>query len=186
MRIISGNLKGKKIFLPKDKKTRPLRDLVKESIFNLIKHSNKFNCDIEDSNILDLFCGTGSFGLECISRNAKKVTFVENYREALNVLKKNIISLKIDKKYEIFEEDCFNFFKGEKKFIKKFNLIFIDSPYQEKKINSLIEDIKVKKILDKNGILIIHRHKKDQIILSDKMKILDERNYGISKIIIGN
>ena len=83
------------------------------------------------------------------------------------------------------EEDCFNFFKGEKKFIKKFNLIFIDSPYQEKKINSLIEDIKVKKILDKNGILIIHRHKKDQIILSDKMKILDERNYGISKIIVG-
>ena len=186
MRIISGNLKGKKIFFPKDKKTRPLRDLVKESIFNLIEHSNRFECNIKGSNILDLFSGTGSFGLECISRNAKKVTFVENYREALNVLKKNIISLKIDKKYEIFEEDCFNFFKGEKKFIKKFNLIFIDSPYQEKKINSLIEDIKVKKILDKNGILIIHRHKKDEIKIKSNLRIIEQRIYGISKILFGN
>tara|TARA_X000000368_G_C22670648_1_gene553781 strand:+ start:37 stop:597 length:561 start_codon:yes stop_codon:yes gene_type:complete len=185
MRIISGSLKGKKIYLPKDKKTRPLRDLVKESIFNLIKHSNKFDCDIENSNILDLFCGTGSFGLECISRNAKMVTFVENYKDALDILKKNIASLKVDKRYDIFEEDCFNFFKLEKRFIKKFNLIFIDSPFQEKNINSLIDEIKIKKVLDKNGILVIHRHKKDNVILSDKLKILDERNYGISKIIVG-
>ena len=60
MRIISGNLKGKKIFLPPDKKTRPLRDLVKESIFNLLDHSNKFNFQIKGSIILDLFSGTGS------------------------------------------------------------------------------------------------------------------------------
>ena len=133
---------------------------------------------------MDLFSGTGSFGLECISRNAKKVTFVENYRDAVNVLKNNITNLKVKNNYEIFEEDCFNFFKSEKIFLKKFNLIFIDSPYQEKKINLLIDEIKMKEILDKNGILIIHRHKKDKISFSDKIKILDERNYGISKIIV--
>ena len=139
MRIISGNLKGKKIFLPKDKKTRPLRDLVKESIFNLIKHSNKFDCNIENSNILDLFCGTGSFGLECISRNAKKVTFVENYRDALDILKKNITSLKVDKKYEIFEEDCFDFFKLEKRFIKLIasSLLFLKSSERTTKFKTL-------------------------------------------------
>ena len=75
MRIIGGILKGKKIFQPNDKKTRPLRDLVKESIFNLIAHSSKFNCRVENSNILDLFCGVGSFGIECLSRNADKVFF---------------------------------------------------------------------------------------------------------------
>ena len=97
MRIIGGNLKGKKILIPKDDKTRPLRDLVKESIFNLILHSNKFNCSINDSNILDLFSGTGSFGLECISRNSKMITFFENHNEALYVLKKNINSLNLIK-----------------------------------------------------------------------------------------
>ena len=93
MRIIGGNFKGKKISLPKDDKTRPLRDLVKESIFNLIEHSNKFDCSIKNSIILDLFSGTGSFGLECISRDAQKVIFVENYEEALHVLKKNTLTI---------------------------------------------------------------------------------------------
>ena len=76
MRIIGGNFRGKKIKLPEDKKTRPLKDIVKESIFNLIEHSNKFRIEIKDSKILDLFAGSGSFGLECISRGAKEVIFL--------------------------------------------------------------------------------------------------------------
>ena len=66
MRIISGKYKGKKILQPKDLTTRPLKDLTKESIFNIIIHSNKFNVKIKNSNILDLFSGVGSFGLECL------------------------------------------------------------------------------------------------------------------------
>ena len=73
MRIISGLYKGKKIIKPEDNKTRPLKDLAKESIFNLIFHSKKFNLEFENAIILDLFSGVGSFGLECLSRNAKKV-----------------------------------------------------------------------------------------------------------------
>ena len=68
MRIISGSFKGKKIFEPIDNKTRPLKDLTKESIFNLIKHSNKLKINLINSKILDLFSGVGSFGLECLSR----------------------------------------------------------------------------------------------------------------------
>ena len=90
MRIISGNNKGKKIYLPIDKKTRPLRDMVKESIFNLIIHSKKISTNIFKANVLDLFSGVGSFGLECISRGANNVIFVENYPETLKVLRRNI------------------------------------------------------------------------------------------------
>ena len=90
MRIISGNFRGKKLFLPDDKLTRPLKDLVKESIFNLIQHSKKINLTVENSLILDLFSGSGSFGIECISRGAKKVIFFENYPEALKILEKNL------------------------------------------------------------------------------------------------
>ena len=186
MRVIRGDLKGKKIFLPKNEKTRPLRDLVKESIFNLIEHSNKFKLTLDNSNVLDLFSGTGSFGIECISRNAKKVTFVENYKLALDILKKNLVSLGIKKKSDIIEKSCFDLFKSKEFFKKKFNLIFMDPPYKEDKINFIIDQIKMTEILDKKGILIIHRHKKDHIKISRKLKILDERNYGLSKIIIGN
>lgn len=186
MRIIGGNFKGKKIFLPKDQKTRPLRDLVKESIFNLIEHSKKFECSVKNSNVLDLFSGSGSFGIECISRNAKKVTFIENYKEALSILRKNISLIKSEKKTQIIEEDCFNYLKKDRILSKKFDIIFLDPPYKEKNLNSLIDLIIDKKILDKKGILIIHRHKKDDLEISKKIQILDERNYGISKIVFGS
>ena len=186
MRIIGGKFRGKKIFLPNDKNTRPLKDIVKESIFNLILHSKKFQCSLLESNILDLFSGIGSFGLECISRNCKKVTFCENYNEALSVLRKNLNSLNIKDKYEIISEDCFNFLNIKKIFDEKFDIIFLDPPYKEKKTNILINLILEKKILSENGIIIIHKHKKDDVIFSSNLKILDQRNYGISRIIIGN
>ena len=66
MRIISGKFKGKKLFLPQDKNTRPLKDLVKESIFNLLEHSPQIKKKIKDASVLDLFSGSGAFGLECI------------------------------------------------------------------------------------------------------------------------
>ena len=88
MRIIAGSFKGKKIYEPKDKSTRPLKDLTKESIFNILNHSNKFKISIENSIVLDLFSGVGSFGLECLSRGARHVTFVENYSGVLSILKK--------------------------------------------------------------------------------------------------
>ena len=92
MRIIGGKNRGKKIIMPLDNKTRPLRDLVKESIFNLIEHSNNFNLEIKNSNILDLFSGTGSFGLECLSRGARSITFIENYKLITKILKKYTIN----------------------------------------------------------------------------------------------
>jgi 16S rRNA (guanine966-N2)-methyltransferase len=85
MRIIGGQFKGKKLLQPNDKETRPLKDLTKESIFNILHHSSKFNLEIENSHVLDLFSGVGSFGLECISRKAKSVTFIENYKEVFPV-----------------------------------------------------------------------------------------------------
>ena len=79
MRVIGGSLKGKKLLIPLDKSTRPLRDMVRESIFNILDHSSKVSKDINNSKVLDLFSGTGSFGIECLSRGAKEVVFFENY-----------------------------------------------------------------------------------------------------------
>ncbi len=181
MRIIGGIFKGRKLFLPIDKKTRPLKDLAKEAIFNLINHSNKINCKIENSIILDLFAGTGSFGIECLSRKALKVIFFENYIEALKILEKNLNSLKNIKNYEVVQNDCFDLLKYEK--IKlKFNIIFIDPPFKEIKINEIIEKIKERDMLRLNGIIIVHRHKNDKLKFTEKVNIIEERLYGISKI----
>ena len=91
MRIISGYLRGRKITQPNNKLTRPLKDLMKESIFNILQHSNLIAFSFEKSKVLDLFSGVGSFGLECISRGAENVIFCENYSEAIKILKKNLL-----------------------------------------------------------------------------------------------
>ena len=186
MRIISGKYKAKKLFLPVDDKTRPLKDMVRESIFNVIEHSNKIKILINNSIILDLFSGSGSFGLEAISRGAKNVIFMESYSKVIKILKKNINHLKCDYQCELINSNCFDFFNLKKKFNKKFDIIFLDPPYKEKNINNLIEEIIEKKILKKNGFLIIHRHKKDDIVLTKKLRVFDIRIYGVSKIIFGN
>ena len=183
MRIISGIFKGKKIILPQDKNTRPLKDLTKESIFNIIKHSNKFVIQLDNSYILDLFSGVGSFGIECLSREAKFVTFVENYSNALSILERNLNNLKI-KNYEILNFDIISSF-NKVKFDKQYNIIFLDPFYKAKNITKIINEILNSKILLDDGIVIIHRHKKESDKYPEEFKILDIKEYGVSKIIFG-
>ena len=125
MRIIGGAFKGVKILEAFDKNTRPLKDLVKESILNILEHSKDSKINLNNSLVLDLFAGTGSFGLECISRGSGKVYFVENYPESIEILDKNIKKLRCEKKTRIFSEDVFNFFINEKLNNEKMDLIFL-------------------------------------------------------------
>lgn len=185
MRIISGNLKGKKILSPKNELTRPLKDLTKESIFNLIKHSKLLDCKLENANVLDLFAGVGSFGLECLSRGAQSVTFFENYKEALIILKENISGMKQQNFSEVIEKNIFleNTFKYLN---KKYDIIFMDPPYKEKKVPNILNKIIKLNLLKENGVIIIHRHKKEKDLFPKEFKIIISKIYGISKIIFGN
>ena len=182
MRIISGSFKGKKILEPQDKKTRPLKDLTKESIFNIIRHSNKFKINFANSYILDLFSGVGSFGIECLSRGVKKVIFIENYQGVIPLLKKNLFGLKTIQNYEIIEKNIYN----ENIFLKlnnKFDIIFLDPPYKDKNLENLLNKIKDQNILNKNGIIVLHRHKNETDFLPSSFQIIEQKVYGISKII---
>jgi len=184
MRIIAGASKGKKILQPKDQLTRPLKDLTKESIFNIIVHSNKFETKIEGSKILDLFSGVGSFGLECLSRGALNAVFVESYKEVLDILKKNIENLNYVNSSTIIEQDIYD--SLDFKTLKKFDIIFIDAPYKEKRVDMLLQKIFDAKILNDKSIIIIHRHKKENENFIDNFNIIEEKIYGISKVIFGN
>ena len=182
MRIISGDFRGKKILNPKDIKTRPLKDLTKESIFNIINHSNKFNINLKNSRVLDLFSGVGSFGIECLSRGVKFVTFVENYKRVLSILKKNLLGLNTINNYEIIDKDILaNRFFFEIK--HKYEIIFLDPPYKDKNLNKILTNIQTTKIIANNGVIIVHRHKDEQDLLPENFKTIEEKKYGLSKII---
>ena len=185
MRIISGLNRGKKLIMPKDKTTRPLKDLAKESIFNILTHANYINFHLEDSKVLDVFSGIGSFGLECISRGSKFVFFLENYPPVLEILKKNIINLKYENKSKIMNIDAFKINKDTFRIDQKFQIIFCDPPFKEKKIEVLIKNIIEMDILEKNGIIIIHRKKGDLDNYPKKFKLIDTKSYGLSTFVFG-
>ena len=183
MRIIGGVYKGVKIFEAFDKNTRPLKDLVKESILNILEFSKDSRINLNNSLVLDLFSGTGSFGLECISRGAAKVYFIENYTQSLEILHKNIKKLKCEKKTRIFNGDAFNFFENEELKNEKLDLIFLDPPYKEKNIKIILENIAKLKLLKESGLIVLHRHKKIKDDIGNKFTIKRTVRYGISKII---
>ena len=176
MRVISGKFKGKKILTPKDKTTRPLKDLTKESIFNIITHSNKFNIQLQNSNVLDLFSGVGSFGLECLSRGSSYVIFVENYKEVLLILKNNISNMNFQENVLVIEKDIIENLDFDQ-IKQRIDIIFMDPPYKEKNLSKLLIKVKKAKILSQEGIVIIHRHKKENDTFPKNFKIFEEKIY---------
>ena len=183
MRVISGFLKKKKINYLKNFKTRPLKDSVKENIFNILIHSKKISIKIENSRVLDLYSGVGSFGIECISRGAKMVTFVENDDLALKVLRENLSLMSITNKAKIINSNIN--IELKKYYNDKFNIFFLDPPFLDTKFIENLERIKKNKIFEQNHIVIIHRERKSKDNYRNLIEIVDTKEYGRSKIIFG-
>ena len=129
MRIISGNLKGRSIKFLKNSNTRPLKDSVRENIFNILEHSHTIKPKIKNSNILDLYSGIGSFGIECISRGAKSITFVDQDVSATKILKENLTYLSIINKSKVFNIKIEKFLIND--FKEKYNIFFLDPPFKD-------------------------------------------------------
>jgi len=184
MRIVSGFLKGKRIDFLKSTITRPIRDFVKESIFNIIEHNKLFNIKLENANILDIYSGVGSFGVECISRGAKTVTFIENNSKALDVLNNNLNNLDIKKQSEIFNKKTTSFF-NKFNIKNKFDFFFFDPPFAENFFIDELKTIKELKIYKKKHLIIIHREMRSKDDLNKIINVLLIKNYGRSKIIFG-
>lgn len=183
MRVISGSLKGRKINFFKNYTTRPLKDSVRESIFNILEHSKFFKVKIKNSNILDLYSGIGSFGIECISRGAEKVTFIEKDINASNILKENLIRFSLINKSKIYTDRIEAVLN--KRFNEKFNIFFLDPPFSDNNFLNNLELIKKKKIFNKNHIVITHREVNCEDEFKSFLKIVEIKKYGRSKIIFG-
>lgn len=181
MRIIAGKNRGTKLYtLEGDDITRPTLDRVKESLFNIIVNH------ILDSNVLDLFAGSGSLGLEAISRGAKKTIFCDKSKKAIDIIQKNITKTKVEDKVEIINKDYTDCILHLSSKNIKFDIIFLDPPYATNYIEKSIELIIEKDLLKDNGIIIIETDEKDRIIeqIKDKkVNIYDIRKYGRIDII---
>ena len=183
MRVIGGKLKGRLIKFVKSSTTRPLKDSVKENIFNIIIHTNKFSVNLFNSNVLDVFSGIGSFGIECISRGAKKVTFIEKNLDISNVLTSNLITLSLTNNSKLVNDSKKKFINKKNK--EKYSIFFFDPPYSDKNFYKTLKLLQKSKIFTSNHIVIIHRERYSDEDYKNVINTLFSKVYGRSKIIFG-
>ncbi|WP_318023975.1 16S rRNA (guanine(966)-N(2))-methyltransferase RsmD [Mycoplasmopsis gallinarum] len=170
LRIISGTHRRLTIEQPSSNKTRPTMDRVREAIFNTLRF------DLENKIVLDLFAGSGAFGFEAISNGAMKAVLVDNDYEAVNVIKKNQEKLKINN-LDIYKTDALTFLKNREGTV--YDYIFLDPPYNEYELlNSVLNILKTKKFLSRNGLIILETNNPSKIIIPDGLTIQNQKQYG--------
>jgi 16S rRNA (guanine966-N2)-methyltransferase len=177
MRVISGIAKGKKLLSPLTMETRPTLDRVKESIFDIIQMK------IYGSKVIDVFAGTGSLGLEAVSRGAVNCFLIDKGKDTYDLLKQNVINLKFEDKCKIFNMDSYKVLEQLGEGHEKFDIIFIDPPYAKDMIPPAVKIIEKYRMLSNDGIIVTKIDSKEEIYEgTTEIKIYNHRKYGNTTI----
>lgn len=172
MRIISGKYKGREIKGYNIDGTRPTMDRVKESLFASIQNY------VKGSICLDLFAGSGGLGIEALSEGAQSCYFVDNNKIVIDILKKNLTSLKVEEDYFLIKKD---YVEALKTFDMKFDIIFLDPPYHLNMMNNAIDLIIENNLLNDGGIIVCEY---EEGTVNCDLQILKEKRYGSKNVTI--
>lgn len=173
MRIIGGKAKGTKLYTLEGENTRPTLDRVRESLFNILQ----FN--LQDSIFLDLFSGSGTCGIEAVSRGARKAILCDKSKQAVEIIKKNIEKTHTQGQIELYQTTFEELLKTKIK--DKLDIIFIDPPYDTDFAYKAVRIILENSLIDENSIIIIETDQEKRIkeqVQELEIEIMDERKYG--------
>jgi 16S rRNA (guanine966-N2)-methyltransferase len=171
MRIITGQYKGKKLAAGNDLSIRPVTTKIKESVFNTLREL------VTGKDVLDLFSGSGSFGLEALSRGAKSVLFVEESGSSIQILTRNLQTLQIPAhQFEIYNLDVQSFLQSCS---QSYELILMDPPFNFSLLQEVVDEICQQKVLSDSGILVLHHEVTNPIDLkSSKYDLYKQKKFG--------
>lgn len=167
MRIISGTMRGTKLYTLEGDNTRPTLDRVKEALFS------KINFEIQDATVLDLFAGSGALGLESLSRGAEKVFLCDNSRDAIKIINQNIEKTKTKDKVSLLNMDYKKALEELKRLNTKLNVVFLDPPYKTDFAEDAAKFIVENELLKEDGFIVLETDDKDKVLNNLDTNILD-------------
>lgn len=178
MRITGGQIKGRLLAPLKDSKIRPSSDKVRESIFNIIGQ------DITDRKVLDLFAGTGSLGIEALSRGAIGALFIDNSPQCIKLIKKNLELCGYEPSGCVLRKDLTRGLPWKHSLMKKtFDLVFIDPPYGKSFIPPILSELSDREILAPHSLVVAESSKNDKLAVTfGRLHLTDIRTYGDTEI----
>lgn len=176
MRIISGKARGSKLFTTPGLETRPTTDRVKESLFNLLQY------DFYNKSVLDLFAGSGALGLEAVSRGAISLTLVDQSKECIEIIKKNIEKTHAEAESNVVQGDCLSAIKRLP--TESLDLVFMDPPYLKGHVEPILRALVSTNVLKPNAFVVIEHEKSDLWEMPEGLELLKSRTYGITSITI--
>ena len=171
IRIIGGKWKGKKIYFDLNDDLRPTPDRAKETLFNWLGQ------DLKKMYCLDLFSGTGALGFEAFSRGAEKVTFVEKNKEYLQKIKKVYLEMSEIADCDFFCAECLEWIQNNNSGTK-YDLIFIDPPFNKNLVHDLLAAILEKELLSKNGQIYFEFEKKLDLEIPESLNLKKKKSLG--------
>ena len=173
LRVITGIAKGYKLKTVKGLNTRPTSDKVKGALFNILAGR------IEGSSVLDLFAGTGNLGIEALSRGADLAVFIDKSPESISVIKENLKHTRLEDKATVIPGDVLVILKKMSIVHKKYDIIFMDPPYNKNLVQETLKIIEENDIINEKGIIVAERSVKDDIGINlEKLKLFREQRYG--------
>lgn len=171
MKIIGGKFKSKQLVPPEGAQTRPTLNRIKENLFNILGH--KFCVDFQESKVLDLFAGSGALGIECYSRGAPSVTFVDNDDAAIKAIQQNTKSFE-SKQINIKQESVLKFLKKKG---APYDLVLMDPPYDKNIITPSLTALYENNWVGENSVIIVEAAKGNTFECPSFFEILDTRTY---------
>ncbi len=175
MRVISGSARGRKLIAPDGFDTRPTTDRVKESIFNIISPF------LPAGSVLDLFSGSGALGIEALSRGSSKAVFVEKNKSALEVTRKNIELARVSDRAKVISDDALSFLD---KTADKFDMIFLDPPYNTGLLCESIAKISKNNLLYPGGIIVAESEYMGEEPTEEHFDIIKRAKYGKTTVFV--
>jgi 16S rRNA (guanine(966)-N(2))-methyltransferase RsmD len=180
LRIISGSARGRRLFTPANFRIRPTADRVKESLFNIL--GNILVC-FDHCRVLDIFAGTGNLGLEALSRGASQAVFVDNHRESVSLVLKNIQLLGFAGKARVLEKEAIPALRYLEQREESFRLVFIDPPYQMGLTEKILEYLGGSSLVDDNSLVVAEFSAREVIPREfSALREFDRRVYGDTAI----